>query len=151
MYTHKKLTQHCKAIILQLKKSRQIHKYCDTYIISFNPYNIAANWARMGVKTVISSPTCVLSLSHSKRVLAGTQLPSQRLNFSAPLAVTLDKASEFLPRIRRVEMMSQLLLQLLKIKSLALELCSFPFPADCAGDNWSDYGWAVRESVILNS
>ena len=76
MYTHKKLTQHCKAIILQLKKSRQIHKYCDTYIISFNPYNIAANWARMGVKTVISSPTCVLSLSHSKRVLAGTQLPS---------------------------------------------------------------------------
>ena len=75
MYTHKKPTQQCKAIILQLKK-KQIHKYCDTYIISFNPYNIAAKWARMGVKTVISSPTCVLSLSHSKRVLAGTQLPS---------------------------------------------------------------------------
>ena len=70
MYTHKKPTQQCKAIILQLKKK------ADTYIISFNPYNIAAKWARMGVKTVISSPTCVLSLSHSKRVLAGTQLPS---------------------------------------------------------------------------
>ena len=48
-------------------------------------------------------------------------------------------------------MMLQLLLQLLKIKSLALEWCYFPFPAGCAGDNWSDYGWEVRESVILNS
>ena len=48
-------------------------------------------------------------------------------------------------------MMLQFLLQLLKIKPLALELCCFPFPADCAGDNWSDYGWEVRESVILNS
>ena len=56
------------------KKSRQIHKYRDTYIISFNPYNIAAKWAPMGMKTVISGATCVLSLSHSTRVLAGTQL-----------------------------------------------------------------------------
>ena len=48
-------------------------------------------------------------------------------------------------------MMLQLLLQLLKIKSLALELCYFPFPADCAGDNRSDYVWEVRESIVLNS